>query len=98
MVTKLKIQNDPDKQKSIRVLENFENKTGVDLMEHCLVKISPCKKFEYVYAFLQKDQLNVLLNLILEEEIIIYSKKDYTQRIANKIKNGKLDIVLARTF
>mgnify|MGYP003383972176 CR=1 FL=1 len=90
MVTKLKIQNDPDKQKSIRILDIFEKKTGLDLMDHCLVKVSPCKKFELVYVFLNTSNLNSLIGVILEENITIYEKADYTERIANKVKNGKL--------
>jgi hypothetical protein len=90
MVTKLKIQNDPDKQKSIRILDIFKKKTGLDLMDHCLVKVSSCKKFELVYVFLNTSNLNSLIGVILEENITIYEKADYTERIANKVKNGKL--------
>lgn len=90
MVTKLIIANDPNKQKSIRIIDSFEDQTGLDLMDHCLIKVSPCKKYESVYVFLKKENLNTLINLVLEEEITIYSKKDYTQVLSEKIKKGKL--------
>jgi|TARA_R110000851_G_scaffold85152_3_gene185309 hypothetical protein len=90
MVTKLKIKNDPDKKKSIRIIDVFEKQTGLDLMDHCLIKVSPCKKFEFVYAFLNTSNLNSLISVILEEKITVYEKIDYTEKIMNKVKSGKL--------
>lgn len=83
MITKLKISNDLDKLKSIRIIECFEKKTKINLLDHLLIKISPCENFEFIHVFLNQENLDILVNIILQEEIIVFYKKDYTNKLTD---------------
>lgn len=93
MVTILKIKNEDDNNDQIySIYEDFIDIYDFSIFDRVLINISDCDKYEYLYLFLDQEQLNVFINLLLEYDITIYSKEDYTDKLKSIIINNQLDL------
>jgi hypothetical protein len=91
MVTLLTIENEKGSLKYMDIFADFEEINGFSLADKILVNESECGTYEYVYVFLPQDILNSLINIILNHNTVIYSKKDFTSEMVDILMGNKLD-------
>jgi hypothetical protein len=91
MVTILKIENRENKENLFNIFAEFNEIHNLFLSDYILVKGSECEKFEYVYVFLNEEQLNSMINLMLEYGETIFSKTDFTNEFVEIVVNNKLE-------
>jgi hypothetical protein len=91
MTTLLTIENEKGSLKYMDIFADFEEINGFPLTDKILVNESECGKYEYVYVFLPQDTLDSLINIILNHNTVIYSKKDFTIEMIDILMENKLD-------
>lgn len=92
MVTILKLDNKDDNNEMIyTIYEEFIEAYNVSIFDRMLIEISPCRKYELLYLFMNQEELNTFINLILDCNLTIYSKEDYTDKLTSLVVNNKLD-------
>ena len=91
MTTLLTIENEKGSLKYMDIFADFEEINGFPLTDKILVNESECGKYEYVYVFLPQDTLDSLINIILNHNTVIYSKKDFTIEMIDILMDNKLD-------
>jgi hypothetical protein len=89
MVAILKIKNEIENNETIYF--EFIEKYGFSIFDKMLIKTSSCDTYEYLYLFMNVDELNGFIGLLLEQGITIHSKKDYTNELLSIIVNNKVD-------
>lgn len=92
MVTILKVKNEVENNEKIySIYFEFTERFGFSIFDKMLIKTSSCDTYEYLYLFMNVDELNGFIGLLLEQNITIYSKKDYTNELLSIIINNKVD-------
>jgi hypothetical protein len=91
MVTLLTIENEKGSLKYMDIFADFDEINGFSLTDKILVNESECGTYEYVYVFMPQDKLNSLINIIVNHNTIIHSKKDFTSDMVNILMGNKLD-------
>lgn len=92
MVTVLKVDNREDNNEMIyTIYEEFIEVYNLSIFDRMLIKISPCKKYEFLYLFMDQEELNTFINLVLDCNLTIYSKEDYTDTLISMVVNNKLN-------
>jgi hypothetical protein len=92
MVTILKLDNKDDNNEMIyTIYEEFIETYNVSIFDRMLIEISPCRKYELLYLFMDQEELNTFINLILDYNFTIYSKEDYTDKLISMVVNNKID-------
>ncbi len=92
MVTVLKVDNrDDNNEKVYSIYEDFIELYDLSIFDRMLIDISPCRKYEYLYLFMDQEQLNMFINLLLEYDLTIYSKEDYTDKLISIVVSNKLE-------
>lgn len=91
MVTLLTIENEKGSLKYMDIFSDFDDVNGFSLTDKILVNESECGLYEYVYVFLSQDTLDSLINIILNHNTIIYSKKDFTNEMVDILMTNSLD-------
>lgn len=92
MVTILKLDNKDDNNEMIyTIYEEFIEAYNVSIFDRMLIEISPCRKYELLYLFMDQEELNTFINLILDCNLTIYSKEDYTDKLISMVVNNKMD-------
>jgi hypothetical protein len=92
MVTILKVNNEQENNEKIySIYFEFIERYGFSIFEKMLVKTSSCDKYEYLYLFMNQDELDGFIGLLLDENMTIHSKQDYTEKMLSIIINNKLD-------
>lgn len=91
MVTLLTIENEKGSLKYMDIFSDFDDVNGFSLTDKILVNESECGLYEYVYVFLSQDTLDSLINIILNHNTIIYSKKDFTSEMVDILMTNSLD-------
>lgn len=91
MVTLLTIENEKGSLKYMDIFSDFDDVNGFSLTDKILVNESECGLYEYVYVFLPQDTLDSLINIILNHNTVIYSKKDFTNEMVNILMTNSLD-------
>jgi hypothetical protein len=91
MVTILKLDNKDDNNEMIyTIYEEFIEAYNVSIFDRMLIEISPCRKYELLYLFMDQEELNTFINLILDYNFTIYSKEDYTDKLISMVVNNKI--------
>jgi hypothetical protein len=92
MVTILKVDNVEDNNVKIySIYFEFMDIHGFSIFDKTLVKTSSCGEYEYLYLFMNQEELNSFIGLLLDNDMTIYSKKDYTDEMVSIIVNNKID-------
>jgi hypothetical protein len=92
MVTVLKVNNEQENNEKIySIYFQFIERYGFSIFDKMLIKTSSCDKYEYLYLFMNQDELNGFISLLLDENMTIHSKQDYTEKMLSIIVNNKLD-------
>jgi hypothetical protein len=91
MVTKIKISNESEDEKIIKVFNDFLNEHVMILDYLILTKDSDCKNFEYIYFFENQDICNSFIRILLDNKIVIYEVKDVTDDVCEIINSNKLE-------
>jgi len=92
MVTILKVNNEQENNEKIySIYFEFIERYGFSIFDKMLIKTSSCDKYEYLYLFMNQDELNGFIGLLLDENMTIHSKQDYTEKLLSMIVNNKLD-------
>lgn len=91
MVTLLTIENEKGSLKYMDIFSDFDDVNGFSLTDKILVNESDCGAYEYVYVFLPQDTLDSLINIILNHNTVIYSKKDFTNEMVDILMTNTLD-------
>lgn len=92
MVTILKVDNTEDNNDKVYAIYfEFIEKYNFSMFDRILIKTSSCNKYEYLYLFMNQEELNYFINLLLNYDITIHSKKDYTDELLSLIVNNKID-------
>ena len=91
MVTLLTIENEKGSLKYRDIFSDFDDVNGFSLTDKILVNESDCGAYEYVYVFLPQDTLDSLINIILNHNTVIYSKKDFTNEMVDILMTNTLD-------
>jgi hypothetical protein len=92
MVTVLKVNNEQENNEKIySIYFEFIERYGFSIFDKMLIKTSSCDKYEYLYLFMNQDELNGFISLLLDENITIHSKQDYAEKMLSIIVNNKLD-------
>jgi hypothetical protein len=92
MVTVLKVNNEQENNEKIySIYFQFIERYGFSIFDKMLIKTSSCDKYEYLYLFMNQDELNGFISLLLDENMTIHSKQDYTEKMLSNIVNNKLD-------
>jgi len=91
MVTLLTIENEKGSLKYMDIFADFDEINGFSLTDKILVNESECGTYEYVYVFMPQDKLNSLINIIVNHNTVIHSKKDFTSDMVNILMGNKLD-------
>ena len=73
------------------IFSDFDDVNGFSLTDKILVNESDCGAYEYVYVFLPQDTLDSLINIILNHNTVIYSKKDFTNEMVDILMTNTLD-------
>jgi hypothetical protein len=56
-----------------------------------LVETSDCEKYEFIYIFMDYNETNFFINLLLHNKIPIIEKSDFTNDFKEIIINDKID-------
>jgi hypothetical protein len=92
MITILKVKNEDDNNEQLyTIYEEFMDMYDLSIFDRMLITVSKCDRYEYLYLFLDQEKLNMFINLLLDNDITIYSKEDYTDKLISIIVNDKLD-------
>jgi hypothetical protein len=92
MVTILKVNNEQENNEKIySIYFEFIERYGFSIFEKMLAKTSSCDKYEYLYLFMNQNELDGFIGLLLDENMTIHSKQDYTEKMLSIIINNKLD-------
>jgi hypothetical protein len=89
MVTKIKISNESEDEKIIKVFNDFLNENIMILDYLILSKNSDCGKFEYIYFFENQDICNSFIRILLDNKIIVYEVEDVTNSVCEIINLNK---------
>jgi hypothetical protein len=91
MVTVLKVDNvEGNNVKIYSIYFEFMDIHGFSIFDKTLVKTSSCGEYEYLYLFMNQEELNSFIGLLLDKDMTIYSKKDYTDEMVSIIVNNKI--------
>jgi hypothetical protein len=91
MVTVLKVDNvEGNNVKIYSIYFEFMDIHGFSIFDKTLVKTSRCGEYEYLYLFMNQEELNSFIGLLLDKDMTIYSKKDYTDEMVSIIVNNKI--------
>ena len=88
MVTILKVDNVGDNNQIMPIVFDFQEKFGVSPFDKMLIR--EVGEHEYLYLFMNQEELNAFINLMLEQDMTIHSKTDYTEKLISLIINNKL--------
>lgn len=92
MVTVLKVNNEQENNEKIySIYFEFIERYGFSIFDKMLIKTSSCDKYEYLYLFMNQNELNGFISLLLDENMTIHSKQDYTEKMLSIIVSNKLD-------
>jgi hypothetical protein len=92
MVTVLKVDNVVGNNVKIySIYFEFIDIHGFSIFDKTLVKTSSCGEYEYLYLFMNQEELNSFIGLLLDKDMTIYSKKDYTDEMVSIVVNDKID-------
>jgi hypothetical protein len=91
MVTILKVKNEIENNEKIySIYFEFIDRYNFSIFDKMLVKVSDCENYEYLYCFMNQDELNGFIGMLLEQDITIHSKSDYTERMVSMIIENKI--------
>lgn len=92
MVTILKVKHELSNNADIySIYHDFIDIHGLSIFDRMLVKNSLCGDYEYLYLFLNQEELNTFINLLLEKNISIYSKEDYTETLVRIVIDNRIN-------
>jgi hypothetical protein len=91
MVTKIKISNELDEEKLLKVFHDFLNEHVMFLQYSILSKESECGNFEYIYFFEDEYICNSFIRILLDNKFIIFETEDVTEYICEIVNSNKLE-------
>lgn len=91
MVTKVKVDYDTEISDLMMVNSDFYYEFDVEVLDLMLVEVSPCNKYEYLYLFMGDDMVSFFINSLLDYNIAVYEKDDFTITFKKIIKDNKID-------
>jgi hypothetical protein len=89
MISKLKIDINSDIKDVKKVFNEFSDEFKED--PDILVETSSCKKYEFIYIFMDYVRANFFINLLLNNNITIISKNEFSDEFRNIIIENKVN-------
>jgi hypothetical protein len=90
MVTIIKIDKKEGSGWVFEINEAFKSVHGIEIFDCILVKDSDCGNFEKLFLFMDNYEMNTFINLLLERDIAVYSKVDFTKDLINIVNTNKV--------
>ena len=91
MVTIIKIDRVEGNDWVFEINEIFEETHKMVIFDCVLVKESPCGKFEELFLFMDNYEVNTFINLLLERNVGVYSKVDFTKDLIAIVNGNTID-------
>ena len=91
VATKLTIKRTTDSDKFDFVFNSFFEKYNIDLLEVSLSGASECGQYDIIYTFFSKEMVDHLTELMIEADITIFKREDFTNQIIKLIIDNDLE-------
>lgn len=90
MVTKITVPIDITEEQATNAFISFQNNTKLYLHEYLVAEDSKCGKYEHTYIFGDSEICNSVINALLENDVPILGKEDFTESLIEIINTNKI--------